>query len=155
MSKKVYDVTMLFDNTEVDDIDFEDHKVIKTFASEELAKEYMEKNFVRLMNEMDEFHDLIIEEKVVEDKVEEVATKVTPASCFWLTADLNKDFKVLHLHNCFKTNEEKDNYLKENVFRDRMNENNYIAFLRMSMNEIKTRKQVVDYIEKRVSDLVK
>ena len=85
MSKKVYDVNMWFRNdTIVDETNWSyiDSMVVKTFSSEKLAAEYIEENFVRFMNEMDDFCDLFISEKYVNEEVEPLENKVAPASYF-------------------------------------------------------------------------
>ena len=154
MSKKVYDVNMWFRNdTIVDETNWSyiDSMVVKTFSSEKLAAEYIEENFVRFMNEMDDFCDLFISEKYVDEEVEPLENKVAPASYFWVCATLDRFFNVKALRKLIKDDGNRKD-LKEHESVNHEYEE-YSVCYKMPMVGIKTRKDVIAYIEKRAENI--
>ena len=153
MSKKVYDVKMWFHNDTIEDAinwSYIDSMVVKTFSTEKLAEEYIEENFVRFMNEVDGFCDLFIREKDVDEEVEPLENKVAPASYFWVSATLDRFFNVKEIRKFIKDDGNRKD-LKERESVDHVYKE-YSVCYKMSMDGIKTRKDVVEYIKKRAKE---
>ena len=153
MSKKVYDVKMWFHNDTIEDEinwSYIDSMVVKTFSSEKLAEKYIEENFVRFMNEVDGFCDLFVSEKDVDEKVEAVENKTT-AACFWVSATLDRFFNVKEIRKFIKDDGNR-NDLKERESVDHVYKE-YSVCYKMPMAGIKTRKEVIAYIEKRAENI--
>lgn len=156
MSKKVYDVKMWFHNDTIEDKiswSYIDSMLVKTFSSEKLAAEYIEENFVRFMNAVDGFCDLFVSEKdvyEVDEKVEAVENKTT-AGCFWVSARLDRFFNVKEIKKFIKDDGNRKD-LKERESLDHVYKE-YSVCYKMPMDGIKTRKDVIAYIEKRAENI--
>lgn len=148
MSKKVYEVKMKYHNDAIEaDINwpYTESMVVKTFTTEKLADQYVEENFVRFMNEVEGFCDLLIYERIVDGKVEEVDK--TTAPIFWVSARLNRHFQVIEMEFIKDQGD-----LEEHVYTDNMDKE-YSVRYKMPMNGIKTREDVISYIKKRAKEI--
>ena len=147
---KVYDVKMKYHNDGIEheiNWPYTETMVVKTFTTEKLAEKYVEENFIRFMNEVDGFCDLLIYERNVEDKVEEVDK--TTAPIFWVSATLNRHFQVKEMD--FNKDDGKED-LEEHVYVDNMDKE-YSVRYKMPMSGIKSREDVISYIKKRAADI--
>ena len=147
---KVYDVKMKYHNIGLErelNWPYTETMVVKSFTSQKLAEEYVEKHFIRFMNEVDGFCDLLIYEKVVDEKVEDVDK--TTAPIFWVSARLDRHFQIKEMDFINKGEGEG---LKEHIYVDNMDKE-YSVLYKMPMNGIKTREDVISYIKKRAADI--
>ena len=152
MSKKVYLVEMIHHTEFGNEISGPcvSKEVVKTFLSKHEANEWIEENFIRYVTSVDGFCDFKVTEKEVYNDTVEEAGDTKAVSKYWVLAELDKDLNIIGTLNFIQDKNRPD--LNEYGYFDKMFKKYRVLYL-MPLTDIKTRKDVVEYIKKRAATI--
>lgn len=153
MSKKVYVVEMMYHNAELENAingPYVDNEVVKTFSTKDEANDWIEENFIRYVTSVDGFCDFKVTEKEVYKDTAEEAGVTKAVSKYWVLAELDKDLNIVGTFDFIQDKNRPD--LNEYGYFDKMFKKYRVLYL-MPLTDIKTRKDVVEYIKKRAAEI--
>ena len=125
--------------------------MVKTFSTKDEANEWIEENFIRYVTSVDGFCDFKVTEKEVYKDTAEEAGVSKAVTKYWVLAELDKDLNIVGTLDFIQDKNRPD--LNEYGYFDKMFKKYRVLYL-MPLTDIKTRKDVVEYIKKRAAEII-